>query len=112
VLGLFVVYAVYQPRRHNLGNTAAYAQSCLSGVLDWLYNRHGRRPGPVSGFIRSRTLLLRGLHKVSPSEPKAARLPILAMHLRAIRACLDLTGNARHRAFISAVGKASGARVI
>ena len=92
VLGLSVVYAVYRPRRNKSRNTAAYAESCLSGVLGWLFARHGRRPGPIEGFSRSHALLLRGLHKASPSVPSVQRLPILSSHVRALRGRLNLTG--------------------
>ena len=97
MLDLFLVYVVYYPRRGKDRNTVDYAESCLSGVLDWVFRRHGRRPGPPDGFSRSHALLVRGLRKVVPKSPKNPRLPILASHLRAIRRCLNLSGDARDR---------------
>ncbi len=94
---MILVYVVYHPRRQKEHNTVNYAESCLSGVLDWVFRRHGRRPGPPEGFSRSHTLLLKGLRKLVPSAPKRARLPILASRLRTIRRRLCLAGSARDR---------------
>ncbi len=97
MLDLFLVYVVYYPRRGKEINTVDYAESCFSGVLDWVFRRHGRRPGPSDGFSRSHTLLTRGLRKVVPKSPKCPRLPILASYLRAIRRCPNLSGDVRDR---------------
>jgi len=90
-------YIVYYPRCGKERTTVDYAESFLSGVLNWVFPRHVRQPDPSDGFSRSHALLIRGLRKVVLKSPECPRFPILASHLRAIRRCLSLSSDARDR---------------
>ena len=92
------MFIVHYPRRVGKSrNSAAYAETVLAAVRDWVHTAHRRRPGHPSGDSRFLSLVLRGLRKASPIMPRLPREPILQIHLRAIRPLLDLRTNQLHR---------------
>ena len=98
ILELFAVYVVNYPRvagkELNTGETAA---TNVTGLKHCVEERTGRRPGRPPGENRSLCLTLQGLRKEAPRGERPRPEPILQKHLRAVRALLDLKGNARHR---------------
>lgn len=77
-------------------DSAAYAESCPNAVRTWVFEGHGRRPGPSEAHTLRE--MLRCLHKsTKKDETRARRLPILREHLLVIRALLNLRGSQHDR---------------
>lgn len=117
ILALFAIFCVFYPMQPGkdthfcvfylvqLGkemNRASTAENYL-GAIRVQYEHHlGRRPGSImsgqNAYALSIKRVLRALHKRAPSEQNK-KIPLLQLHLRALKKRLDLEGSAHDRCF-------------
>lgn len=92
VLSCFTSFVVTVPRRSKQAhNSTAHAERAVGAVSNYYKHMHGRARGAGLGLDFTRTLrsVTRGVRMLYPSIV-ARRIPLLADHMRAIRAAVNL----------------------